>query len=224
MDAAKFYESPDPTLTAEQLRLFVKALQQFLRDKDDELREWQAKCKQSDKNLEKCQEQLILYQSALEGMGSRSSSGSSKIPNPEFIKWTGLDIQNSRSTGVFADLIIVYDSLEQRIRKFPRGYLSEHTLNQYYTKVELPSFHWWSDEISIYRQTHPEAKHSRIVARKHKKAGSNETLVSTQYLGQLGLDVKLQRIFGKITVLYMQSKELPSSTELRDLSTRTYTQ
>lgn len=232
MSDTRYYIEPPENWQLEDLRGFVKQMQQFLRDKDDKIHRLQGDNHTLKEQLERSEESVIRYKSALEGLGSRSSSGSSQIPDPEFRKLTQLDIRNnSHSNGVFTDLVIVFDPLDKSTRKLNSAYLPSKSillqstgtgtdtpsLGQNYIKIDLPSFHWWSDEISIYqdlKKTNPDTKNPKISVRKRQKGLKGESRVATIPLGRLGWDIKLQRIFGKIKVMYVLSMDPPSPMEM----------
>jgi len=207
MSNTKFYNDPPRDWQPEDLRRFVKELQQFLHQLEGDNHTLA-------KQLERSQESVIRYKSALEGLGSRSSSGSSRIPDPEFQKLTQLDIRNnSHSNGVLTDLVIVFDPLDKSTRKLNSAYLPRKN----YVKIDLPSFHWWSDEISIYQDLDvidTNTGNPKIIVRKRQKYLRGESRVATIPLGQLGWDIRLQRIFGKIKVMYVLSMDPPSPMEM----------
>jgi hypothetical protein len=232
MSNTRYYNDPPRAWQPEDLRGFVKELQQFLRDKEDKIQQLEGDNHTLAKQLERSQESVIRYKSALEGLGSRSSSGSSRIPDPEFQKLTQLDIRNnSHSNGVLTDLVIVFDPLDKSTRKLNSAYLPSKSgllqslrtdtdtlsLGKNYVKIDLPSFHWWSDEISIYQDLDvidTNTGNPKIIVRKRQKCLRGESRVATIPLGQLGWDIRLQRIFGKIKVMYVLSMDPPSPMEM----------
>jgi hypothetical protein len=125
------------------------------------------------------------------------------MSNTEFQKLTQLDIKNnSHSNGVLMDLVIVFDPLDKSTRKLNSAYLPREpglpqslrmdtdtpSLGENYAKIDLPSFHWWSDEISIYQSLDvidTNTRNPKIIVRKRQKCLKGESRVATIPLGQL---------------------------------------
>lgn len=96
-------------------------------------------------------------------------------------------------------------------------------IEQHYIKLRLPSFHWWNDTIVIYQHRNDvdeKTGRPRMSAEKGLVAEyPDEDKRGTVPLGKLGLDVRLQRLRGKIRDMYLLS-DTPNWTEMQRMKRR----
>jgi hypothetical protein len=95
-----------------------------------------------------------------------------------------------------------------------------------YIKAELPPFHWWSDRLHIYFERRPSTDssahrqpHVVVVKDKIKEPSHRDvTLIRIVKLTQLGIGIRVRRMFGQIKSIYVLSPR-PQSTHIQEMAT-----
>lgn len=148
------------------------------------------------------------------------------------------ETHSSRATTMSVDhdeTVVVYSAsdngLTVRQRRSMKGTVLHHSntgianssLDEDYIQAELPPFHWWSDRLHIYFERRPSSDSSvhdnpQVVVVKDEIPESSKRdvkLIRTVRLTQLGIRIRVRRMFGQIKFIYVLSPR-PQSTHIKD--------
>jgi len=120
------------------------------------------------------------------------------------------DVQSTRK-----GIAIVFDPSDNKLGVIQRGEMKDSD----YIKAPLPSFHWWQDCLHIYFSKNRETNGQPEVIVLKKKSepclDRDGTFIRTIKLGKLGFSIIVQRILGRLNIIYVLSPEHVEMTILK---------